>query len=433
MSSARPWSSKTSAQIIRKIDLKYGDHGNEKPEDAKEEVLASARRPSALSPTNEHPVQRFEDKPKLLKEEKTSVAKTLSSDSAISNDSSTGSSNLGLAGRQTAKPQFYFGQNVSSVVRSSPFFEQQPSAIEKVKKNEALSHPKLAKNEEPKIVAKEQANNNNNNHKGRFSSSGEVREQPNVIKVVRNKPQMVSPSLSSTVSSLSSPTSTSSSSSSSSLAKQRLQELNLKNLSKDQKELSTSSNDEEETFLVPRPKFPPNSSSSQHSGHSSKGRLPSSSSSTSTAAPAARKIIYDEPLDVRKAAFEAELVHSKSRLKKLSSGLGQTGRSSARPLASSVFADIPAVQSDEVGVPARPPPAPVPPPPPQSFSTLAAPRPPPIVSLKPVNGEIPQAPKLTHFGAPAEPQRKGLVAPNGLSARYLNSFLISKNISRPLL
>jgi hypothetical protein len=115
-----------------------------------------------------------------------------------------------------------------------------------------------------------------------------------------------------------------------------------------------------------------------------------------------------------RAAFEADLVAGKSRLRKLSSGLSQTSRSS-RPLASSVFSGV---DAREVGVPARLPPAPVPPPPPASFSAPPAPRPPPVVSLKPVNGEIPQAPKLTHFGNPtAEPQRKGLVAPNGLSAR----------------
>jgi hypothetical protein len=70
----------------------------------------------------------------------------------------------------------------------------------------------------------------------------------------------------------------------------------------------------------------------------------------------------------------------------------------------------------EVGVPARMPPAPVPPPPPPIGNM---PRPAAAVSLKPINGEIPQAPKLTHFGAPAhEPtQRKGMIAPNGISAR----------------
>ena len=168
--------------------------------------------------------------------------------------------------------------------------------------------------------------------------------------------------------------------------------------------------------MVPRPKLPAASNSSQlSSSTSSNGRH----SRYSLPSGGPRKPGYEPPQDVERAAFEAELAHGKSRLKKLSSGLVQTGRGgSSRPLASSVFADVQSVHSDEVGVAARPPPAPGPPPPPPSFSGSTTPRPPPNVSLKPVNGEIPQAPKLTHFGAPAEPQRKGLVAPNGLSARY---------------
>ncbi len=53
-SSARPWGPpKTSAQIIKKIDLKYGDHVADKMDDPKEAVLAAARRPSAV--TSEDP------------------------------------------------------------------------------------------------------------------------------------------------------------------------------------------------------------------------------------------------------------------------------------------------------------------------------------------------------------------------------------------
>ena len=408
MNSARPWGPpKTSAQIIKSIDLKYGDHVTEKIEDPKGEVLAAARRPSALSPTEEFSPTKFrEEDQKIIREEKskTQVAKTLSSDSAISNDSSSGGSST-LGGRNSAKPQFYFGQNVSSVVKSSPFFDQQQqTAIDKVKKNEALTHPKLSKHEEPKISVKE-----SNNARGRYSSV----EPPNVVKVVRNKPQSVSPSLSSTVSSLSSPTSTSSSSSSVSLTKQRLEQLNLKNNNNN----NNSSNDEEE-FLVPRPKLPA-ANSSQFSSSSSHGRssrhsVPAFSNNSS------RKNIAGESQEQIQRAFEAELVQGKSRLRKLSSGMTPNNRHS-RPLASSVFDSHSSQQSldvREVGVPARMPPAPVPPPPPPSFSAPNPPRPPPVVSLKPVNGEIPQAPKLTHFGAPPnEPQRKGLVAPNGLSAR----------------
>lgn len=421
MNSARPWGppKKTSAQIIKQIDLKYGDHVTEKMEDPKGEVLAASRRPSALSPTEDFAPTKFhrEEDQKIVREEKrekTSVAKTLSSDSAISNDSSSGGSST-LGGRNSAKPQFYFGQNVSSVVKSSPFFDQQQqTAIDKVKKNEALTHPKLSKpkpkheHEEQKISVKESSN-----ARGRYSTTV---EPPNVVKVVRNKSQSVSPSLSSTVSSLSSPTSTSSSSSSVSLTKQRLEQLNLKNTNNNNN--SNSSNDEEE-FLVPRPKLPA-ANSSQFSNSSSHGRSSRHSVPTAFSNNSSRKNVAEESQEQIQRAFEAELVQGKSRLRKLSSGLTPNNRHS-RPLASSVF-NSPSFQQSlevrEVGVPARMPPAPVPPPPPPSFAAPNPPRPPPVVSLKPVNGEIPQAPKLTHFGTPHnEPQRKGLVAPNGINAR----------------
>ena len=124
------------------------------------------------------------------------------------------------------------------------------------------------------------------------------------------------------------------------------------------------------------------------------------------------------PPQIQKA-FEAELVHGKSRLRKLSSGMSQSNRQ-MRPL-TSVFdgKGLQPMDVHEVGVPARMPPAPIPPPPPPQGHMPAPPRLPPTVSLKPINGEIPQAPKLTHFGAPTnEPtKRKGMIAPNGLSAR----------------
>ena len=116
-------------------------------------------------------------------------------------------------------------------------------------------------------------------------------------------------------------------------------------------------------------------------------------------------------------AFEAELVDGKSRLRKMASGMSQTNRQ-MRPL-TSVFdgKGLQPMDVHEVGVPARMPPAPIPPPPPPLGNM---PRPAATVSLKPINGEIPQAPKLTHFGAPANEQpaqRKGMIAPNGISAR----------------
>ena len=95
--------------------------------------------------------------------------------------------------------------------------------------------------------------------------------------------------------------------------------------------------------------------------------------------------------DSIRKAFEAQLIAGKSRLKKTPTG--------AAPTAPEM----------EVGHVAKLPPAPIPPPPP----------PPSEEALK--SGalrsyEIPQAPKLKKT-APAIASKKGLVAPNGLSAR----------------
>jgi len=290
--------------------------------------------------------------------------------------------------------------------------EQQQSAIEKVKKNEALTHPKLSKNLEPKIsVSKHNDFSSNNRNRIIVPEPSPPPSSQNVIKVVRkNHQSSISPSISSTVSSLSSPTS-SSSSSSVSMTKQRLAQLNNNNN-------NNSSNDEEETFLVPRPKPPSvNSSQLSHNSSSSSSSRPSQRFSVPTFSSSGSLKNGTEG----QRAFEAELVDGKSRLRKLSTGLNQSSNRQMRPL-TSVFEGKGGLEAHEVGVPARMPPAPIPPPPPPTFSghIPPPPRPPPTVSLKPVNGEIPQAPKLTHFGAPqpaAEPKRKGMIAPNGLSAR----------------
>lgn len=88
---------------------------------------------------------------------------------------------------------------------------------------------------------------------------------------------------------------------------------------------------------------------------------------------------------VRKA-FEAQLIAGKNRLKKANS-------SNSEGVA-------------EVGQMAKPPPAPVPPPPPAPASLL--------LHKEVRSYEIPQAPKLKK---PSLANKKGLVAPNGLSAR----------------
>ncbi len=77
---------------------------------------------------------------------------------------------------------------------------------------------------------------------------------------------------------------------------------------------------------------------------------------------------------------------------------------------------------DEVGQVAKLPPAPVPPPPPPPPAGYSGPSSLIMASSKPLSQmksyEIPQAPKLhTKVPAPKIASKKGLVAPNGISAR----------------
>jgi len=135
--------------------------------------------------------------------------------------------------------------------------------------------------------------------------------------------------------------------------------------------------------------------SSMSSGVSSLSSSSSNSSSRSSPAKETsqmvvpKKPVQEPTQDSIRKAFEAQLIAGKSRLKKT-------------PVA-------PAAPEMELGHVAKLPPAPIPPPPP----------PPSEEALK--NGalrsyEIPQAPKLKKT-APTVATKKGLVAPNGLSAR----------------
>ena len=49
---------------------------------------------------------------------------------------------------EPSRPQFYFGQSMSEVVKKSSISNGHQTAIDKVKKNEALTHPKRAEMEQ---------------------------------------------------------------------------------------------------------------------------------------------------------------------------------------------------------------------------------------------------------------------------------------------
>lgn len=232
---------------------------------------------------------------------------------------------------EPSRPQFYFGQSMSEVVKKSSISNGHQTAIDKVKKNEALTHPKRAEMEQSLKITEL-------SKKGRHTSIITVsddQEQNNPISPPQNGQILLKKANSQKASSMSSGVSSLSSSSSNS---------------------STRSSPAKETSqIVPK------------------------------------KPVQEPTQDSIRKAFEAQLIAGKSRLKKTPTG--------APPTAPEM----------EVGHVAKLPPAPIPPPPP----------PPSEEALK--SGalrsyEIPQAPKLKKT-APAIASKKGLVAPNGLSAR----------------
>ena len=120
------------------------------------------------------------------------------------------------------KPQFYFGQTMNEVVRKSsvPVNGNHQTAIDKVKKNEALSHPKKA--DQVNCSIKKEAVVTELNKKGRHTSIISVSDEPysgNVVVEAKKISSQKAASQSSGVSSLSSSSSNSSGSTRSSPAK----------------------------------------------------------------------------------------------------------------------------------------------------------------------------------------------------------------------
>jgi len=276
------------------------------------------------------------------------------------------------------KPQFYFGQTMNEVVRKSsvPVNGNHQTAIDKVKKNEALSHPKKA--DQVNASANKVAVVTELNKKGRHTSIISVSDEPysgNVVVEAKKISSQKAASQSSGVSSLSSSSSNSSGSTRSSPAK-------------DASPSPPCSQAKQQQVVPPAPLLQKQS----------------------------LKIKTVEPTqDSIRKAFEAQLIAGKSRLKKTSTVDEESGQASmAKPPPASVpppasiqrIFPVP-VAAPEVGV------ATVPPPPP--------PMPPSEVAFQrnggvPRSYEIPQAPKLKKT-PPKMATKKGLVAPNGLSTR----------------
>jgi len=283
------------------------------------------------------------------------------------------------------KPQFYFGQTMNDVVRKSSVVPNgsHQTAIDKVKKNEALSHPKRTDQD---IKANKVAVVTELNKKGRHTSIISVSDEPSSGNVVVEKKisSQKAASLSSGVSSLSSSSGSSSSSTRSSPAK---------DASPPPPSISSSS---------PAKPPPPVAASAASKQKSHQQAHPQSSVER-------LKIKSVEPTqDSIRKAFEAQLIAGKNRLKKVEDEVGQV----AKPPPASV-PPVKFHSNTVTATAAATSPTSVPPPPPPM---------PPSEDVLHRNGgvprsyEIPQAPKLKKT-PPTMATKKGLVAPNGLSAR----------------
>ena len=272
------------------------------------------------------------------------------------------------------KPQFYFGQTMNEVVRKSsvPVNGNHQTAIDKVKKNEALSHPKKADqvNATNKVAVVTELNK-----KGRHTSIISVSDEPysgNVVVEAKKISSQKAASQSSGVSSLSSSSSNSSGSTRSSPAK-------------DASPSPPCSQAKQQQVAPPAPLLQKQS----------------------------LKIKTVEPTqDSIRKAFEAQLIAGKSRLKKTSVD-DESGQGMAKPPPASVPPPASIQRIFQVPVAPEKGVATVPPPPP--------PMPPSEVAFQrnggvPRSYEIPQAPKLKKT-PPKMATKKGLVAPNGLSTR----------------
>ena len=279
------------------------------------------------------------------------------------------------------KPQFYFGQTMNEVVRKSsvPVNGNHQTAIDKVKKNEALSHPKKA--DQVNASANKVAVVTELNKKGRHTSIISVSDEPysgNVVVEAKKISSQKAASQSSGVSSLSSSSSNSSGSTRSSPAKDA------------SPSPPCSSQAKQQQVVPPAPLL--------QNKQSLKIKTP-----------------VEPTQDSIRKAFEAQLIAGKSRLKKTSiddeGGVAKPPPASVPPPASiqRIFpVPVAAPEVGGVGVAVPPPPPPMPPSEVASFQRNGG--------VPPRSYEIPQAPKLKKT-PPKMATKKGLVAPNGLSTR----------------
>jgi hypothetical protein len=317
---------------------------------------------STASPTSNNNNKNIEIKYMSNKEEK-AVAEVMDNPKVMVLAASRKPSGAGLDQAPTPppkKPSFYFGQPMSDLVRSTASAEARQTAIDKVKKNESLTHPKRAQEAQELKVSEL-------SHKGRHMSIITVSEE-----TPSSKPKVAS-SLSSGVSSLSS---SSNSSTRSSPAKDSSHESSM---------MAPPAPAPVQVAPPPPKRAPP----------------------APKMAPTLPKKSAETPQDDIRKAFEAQLLAGKNRLKKATAVEADVGQVAKRPpapvpppMTSNSSSSSSTTRSSSI---------PPPPPPPTRAALNGAKQ-----SLK--SYEIPQAPMLKKT-TPRLASKKGFVAPNGISTR----------------
>ncbi len=153
------------------IEIKYaGSNKKEIMADPKAAVMAASRNPNGLGghggSLNTTSTESSGSSPEPVRKSKSKKPKPVSVDEP--------EPPVEIVKRETrpVKPQFYFGQPMTDIVRSQKA-EAKQTAIDKVKRNEALTHPRKAEDGQPPATSVTELN-----HKGKLPN----RDLTNVVK-----------------------------------------------------------------------------------------------------------------------------------------------------------------------------------------------------------------------------------------------------------
>jgi len=347
---------------------------------------------------------RFERSSKANGDSKiSSKVKTLSTNLAINNGVSFGGAGANKHRNSSEKPQFYFGQNLNSLVKMSPFLEHQQHQLARRKKSPG-SHPKFPSRDHLRPI-------NVTNH------SDVVQE--NFLIEEKEKRKSVVASLTSATSRV-------------------FSKVNHTNGNgHNSRFYDDGKEDEDETLPQSKVSFHLSSTFSKYSMK----RMTSTSPTRRNVdkSPTRRNVDKSpmrrnvEPMSVEKSQeqlrkeFEAELIEGKLRLRKVSND-NNVGNNKAgnNTVVNNNGVDSYTMSNRSTPPPAIPPPPPPPPPPIRSSTPINMKAsngdicpPPPAPPAPPTLPAPPAPPKLPLFGTSGDNKRKVMVAPNGLNARWV--------------